>query len=99
MLEISSQVEIKDTRRNVYTQCGGQGGIKASVIAEYKTMKEINARSRAVLVFCECSSSVHLFQINTEMPNSRFKHICCNPFNKKIIVEKGKKKICVAFRP
>ena len=30
----------------------------------------------AVLVFCECSSSVHLFQINTEMPSSRFKH--CN---------------------
>ena len=37
----------------------------------------------AVLVFCECSSSVHLFQINTEMPSSPFKHVCCNPFNKK----------------
>ena len=29
----------------------------------------------AVLVFCESSSSVHLFQINTEMPSSRFKHV------------------------
>ena len=29
----------------------------------------------AVLVFCECSSSVHLFQIYTEMPSSRFKHL------------------------
>ena len=37
----------------------------------------------AVLVFCECSSSVQLFQINTEMPSSRFKHVCSNPFNKK----------------
>ena len=33
------------------------------------------------------------------MPSSRFKHVCCNSFNKKIRVEKSKKKICVAFRP
>ena len=46
MPEIATQVEIKDTRRNVYTQCGGQGGIITSVIMEYKTMKEINARPR-----------------------------------------------------
>ena len=37
----------------------------------------------AVLVSCECSSSVHLFQINTEMPSSPFKLVCCNRFNKK----------------
>ena len=48
MPEIATQVEIKDTRRNVYTQCGGQGGIISSVIAEYKTMKEINARQRVL---------------------------------------------------
>ena len=48
MPEIATQVEIKDTRRNVYTQCGGQGGVMTSVIAEYKTMKEINARPRVL---------------------------------------------------
>ena len=54
----------------------------------------------AVLVFCECSSSVHLFQINTEIPSSRFKHVCCNSFNKKNHSgKKQKKKICVVFRP
>ena len=46
----------------------------------------------AVLVFCECSSSVHLLQINTEMPSSRFKHVCCNPFNKKNHSGKKQKK-------
>ena len=51
----------------------------------------VNAET-AVLVFCECSLSVHLFQINTEMSSSRFKHVCCNPFNKKIIMGKSKKK-------
>ena len=48
MPEIATQVEIKDTKRNVYTQCGGQGGITTSVIAEYKTMKEIYARPRVL---------------------------------------------------
>ena len=46
----------------------------------------------AFLVFCECSSSVHLFQINTEMPSSRFKHVCCNPYNKKNHSGKQQKK-------
>ena len=48
MPEITTQVEIKDTRRNVYTQCGVQGGVMTSVISEYKTMKKINARPRVL---------------------------------------------------
>ena len=49
----------------------------------------------AVLVFCKCSSSVHLFQINTKIPSSGFKHVCCNPFNKKNHSgKKQKKNLC-----
>ena len=48
MPEIATQVEVKDTRRNMYTQCGGQGGVITSVIAEYKRMKEIYARPRVL---------------------------------------------------
>ena len=56
-----------------------------------KTRVAVNAVT-AALIFCECSSSVHLFQINTEMPSFRFKHVCCNPFNKKNHSGKKEKK-------
>ena len=46
MLEISTQVETKDTHYHVYTQCGDQGGIVTSVIVEYKKMKEIKTQPR-----------------------------------------------------
>ena len=46
----------------------------------------------AVLVFCKCSSSIHLFQINTEIPSSRFKNVCWNPFKKKNHSGKKRKK-------
>ena len=61
-----------------------------------KARVAVNAMT-AVLVFCNCSSSVHLFQINTEMPSSRFKHICCIPFNKKKISGKKQKKFASCF--
>ena len=46
MPEIATQTEIKDTHRNVSTQCGETKGLVTSVIVEYYAMKEINARPR-----------------------------------------------------
>ena len=58
----------------------------------------VNAMT-AVLVFCKCSSSVHLFQINLEMQALDLNMSAAIRLIKKIIVEKSKTKICVAFRP
>ena len=46
MPEIATQTEIKDTHRNVFTQCGETKGLVTSVIVEYYAMKEISARPR-----------------------------------------------------
>ena len=46
MPEAATQVEIKDTHRSVYTQCGETSGLVASVIVEYKPLKELTARAR-----------------------------------------------------
>ena len=49
MPEIATQVEVRDTHRNVYTQCGGQRGATVSVIVEYRNWREIEARPREVM--------------------------------------------------
>ena len=46
MPEAATQVEIQDTYRSVYTQCGETSGLVASVIIEYKPLKELTARAR-----------------------------------------------------
>ena len=38
MPEIATQVEVKDTHHSVYTQCGGQKEVVASLIVEYKAL-------------------------------------------------------------
>ena len=42
MPDVGTQVEIKDTHRKVYTQCGGSGGVIASTIVEHKKLQEMN---------------------------------------------------------
>ena len=49
MPEIATQVEVGDTHRNVYTQCGGQKGATISVIVECRKWKEIEARPREAM--------------------------------------------------
>ena len=46
MPEISTQTELRDTHRSVYTQCGGTSKIAVTVIRELSQLKEISVKAR-----------------------------------------------------
>ena len=46
MPELGTQTEVRDTHRNVYTQCGEANKITVATIVEYREMKTIDTRPR-----------------------------------------------------
>ena len=48
MPEVSTQTEVMDTHRSVYTQCRATSGVVATVIVELKRIKELKTQAREI---------------------------------------------------
>ena len=48
MPEASTQTEVMDTHRSVYTQCGSASGVMATVIVELKRTKELKTQAQEI---------------------------------------------------